>query len=355
MEELVSFWKDRRVFVTGHTGFKGTWLCSVLRLAGARVFGYALEPESSPSMFEVTDSEKFIESTIGDIRDLDRLRKAVQNADPEVVFHLAAQPFVRRSYNEPLETFDVNVMGTANLLEVCRSHEALRSIVVVTSDKCYENREWEWGYRENESMGGHDPYSASKGCAELVASSFRRSFFSSPGSAGLATARAGNVIGGGDWAEDRLLPDVFRAVESGTVLKIRSPDAVRPWQHVLEPVFGYLLLASALFKDSGNYSSAWNFGPVARDAVSVESILVALSRQIGFQYEVSRSSEHEAQYLYLDSSKASRNLGWNSRTDLDWALTKTVEWHQSLLSGNNAQEVTERQILEFQSIGSNKH
>jgi len=276
-------WKGRRVLVTGHTGFKGSWLSLWLQQLGAQVTGYALQSPTNPSLFEVAQVARGMKSVIGDIREGDKLAIAMRQAAPNIVFHLAAQPLVRRSYEDPFQTYSTNVMGTVNLLEAVRKTSSVRAVVNVTTDKCYENKEWVWGYRENESMGGFDPYSSSKGCAELITAAYRNSFFTSSNQGGfqvaLATARAGNVIGGGDWAEDRLIPDILRAIGSGQSVKIRNPHAIRPWQHVLEPLSGYLTLAEALYTQGPKLAEAFNFGPALEDAKPVQWIVEQLTRQ----------------------------------------------------------------------------
>ena len=343
------FWSGKNVLVTGHTGFKGSWLCLMLEMAGARVSGYALAPPTEPSLFEIAKiDESLICNYIADVRDADRLRDVVQESEPEIIFHLAAQSLVRYSYDHPLETFDVNVMGTAKLLEVARGCSSVQTIINITTDKCYENREWEWAYREDEPLGGRDPYSASKACAEIVTAAYRNSFLAKSGK-GLATARAGNVIGGGDWATDRLLPDFFRAMECDEVLKVRSPDAVRPWQHVLEPLSGYIRLAELTHHDAENFSSAWNFGPSDDDARSVSWILNHLSADMeGAVWEIEDGEKvHEAQYLKLDSSRARQHLGWAPRWNLPTALEMTAAWMEQWRAGNDMRQVCIDQIQQY--------
>jgi CDP-glucose 4,6-dehydratase len=341
-----SFWNGKKVLVTGHTGFKGSWLCLMLQLAGARVSGYALAPPTEPSLFEIAKIDEFLFCNyISDVRDADRLSAAMQADEPEIVFHLAAQSLVRYSYAKPLETFDVNVMGTATLLEVARNYSSVKTVVNVTTDKCYENREWEWAYREYEPLGGRDPYSASKACAEIVSAAYRDSFLAKSGKS-LATVRAGNVIGGGDWATDRLLPDFFRSVERNEVLKIRSPDAIRPWQHILEPLSGYVRLAELMYQNAGKFSSAWNFGPSDDDAKSVSWILDYLSARIdGAAWEIEGGEKvHEAQYLKLDSSRARQYLGWVPKWNLPRALEMTYVWMESWRAGKDMKQVCVNQI-----------
>ena len=326
-----NFWRGKRVFLTGHTGFKGGWLSLWLQSMGAEVHGYALNPPTETNLFTVADVGRGMASSeIADIRDADKLRHAMRAARPEIVFHMAAQPLVRYSYDHPAETYAVNVMGTVHLLEAVRATPGVKAVVNITTDKCYENREWVWGYRENEAMGGFDPYSSSKGCAELVTAAYRRSFLESAGVA-LASARAGNVIGGGDWAADRLIPDFLRAMDAGETLKMRSPQSTRPWQHVLEPLSGYLMLAERLYADGATFAEAWNFGPVDEDARSVQWIIERLAemrKDVNWQCDET-PQPHEAHYLKLDSSKAHNQLSWQPRWRLQAALHKTLEWHQA--------------------------
>ena len=348
------FWRDRSVFVTGHTGFKGGWLSLTLADAGARVHGYSLEPPTEPSLFETARvADRLASHVTGDVRDERVLREAMQAARPEVVFHLAAQPLVRQSYRQPAETYAINVMGTVHLLEAVRATPEVAAVVNVTTDKCYENKEWAWGYRESEPLGGRDPYSNSKACSELVAAAYRDSFLASAG-VRLATARAGNVIGGGDWAADRLVPDFFRAMQSGVPLAVRYPGAIRPWQHVLEPVGGYLLLAERLASLGAEYAQAWNFGPADDDARPVSWLLDRLAERAAAAQWSRAGGEHghEAGYLKLDSSKARQDLGWRPRWDLTAALDKTLEWHAAWLAGRDMQQVCLRQIHEHAGAGT---
>lgn len=317
----------------------------LLRSLGARVDGYALAPPTSPSLFVEAGVESMLAShTLADIRDLSALTEALGRANPDIVLHLAAQPLVRYSYREPVETFAVNVMGTVNLLEAVRLHGGVRAVVNVTTDKCYENREWLWPYRENEAMGGHDPYSASKGCAELVTAAYRASFLATDG-VNVATARAGNVIGGGDWAADRLIPDFLRAIDQNAQLVIRSPRSTRPWQHVLEPLSGYLMLAEQLFNEGAGFSEGWNFGPREEDAKPVVWLLEQLATLFpGMNWRTEESSLHEAHYLSLDSSKAHHRLGWRPRWNLPIALAQTAAWHKAWRNGEDMAAFTQEQI-----------
>ena len=360
MENMVnptpSFWSGRRVFVTGHTGFKGGWLTLWLRSLGAEVHGFALSPNASPNLFEVARVAAAVaSSTIADLRDFAAVRAAVERARPDVVFHLAAQPLVRESYRAPVDTYAINVLGLVHLLESLRLVGSVPAVVNVTTDKCYENREWPWPYREDDALGGHDPYATSKACAELVTASYRRAFLADAGIA-VATARAGNVIGGGDWAIDRLVPDVLRAVGAGVPLVVRAPQAIRPWQHVLEPLSGYLRLAERLHADGSRFAEAWNFGPFDDDARSVAWIVGRLvARYPGASWCHDNSEQpHEAQYLKLDHSKARTCLGWRPRWRLDDALDRTVEWHDAWRRGEDMQETTFAQIARYVMVGEDR-
>ena len=327
-------YKGKKVLVTGHTGFKGSWICIWLRELGAEVIGYSLEPHTNPNHFELLNLD--IISIIGDIRDRDKLNGVFKTYKPEIVFHLAAQPLVRYSYINPIETFETNVMGTVNVFEACRTSESVKAIVNITSDKCYENREWVWGYRENDPMGGYDPYSSSKGCAELVTNSYRRSFFN-PEDYGkkhnilLASARAGNVIGGGDWSEDRLIPDIVRAISTNEKLYIRNPKATRPWQHVLEPLSGYLILGQKVLEGKTEFADAWNFGPGEESHIDVEMVVKSVRERWGrFEYDINTNLDnpHESKLLKLDCSKAHTLLKWKPIWDFDKALDVTVRWYR---------------------------
>ena len=351
-EAIVSaeFWRGRRVLLTGHTGFKGAWLALWLQRLGARVTGFALGIPTRPSLYELAHVAEGMESIEGDVRDFDAIAAALLVARPDVVIHMAAQSLVRPSFAEPRMTYEVNVMGTVNLLEAVRRDGTVRVVVNVTSDKCYENREWEWAYREDEPMGGHDPYSSSKGCAELVTDAFRRSFFSTGDATRVASARAGNVIGGGDWAEDRLIPDIMRAVFAERAVHVRSPDSVRPWQHVLNPLGGYLALAQALWS-SPELAGGWNFGPADEDARPVRWIVQRMAGRwpdrlhwVEDANTEQRLHLHEARYLKLDSSRARSLLGWRPRWGLGEALDATVAWYRALHAGAGMSAVTAEQI-----------
>ena len=351
------FWRGKRVFLTGHTGFKGSWLSLWLQSLGTELTGYALEPATQPSLFVAASVGRGMNSLIGDIRDAARLGKAIADAAPEIVIHMAAQALVRESYADPLETYSVNVMGTAQVLQAVRNCPTVQAVVSVTTDKCYENREWHWGYRETDHLGGHDPYSSSKACAEHVTAAYRASFFgaSTPGRhpASVATARAGNVIGGGDWSRDRLLPDILAAIQAGRPAVIRYPNAIRPWQHVMEPLCGYLTLAERLVGEKGNaFAQAWNFGPDDEDARPVQWIVEQmLSRWGGESRWVcdEQPQPHEATHLKLDCSKAHDQLGWRPRWGLAVALTAIVDWQRAHANGTDMRQLTLAQIRQFEA------
>jgi CDP-glucose 4,6-dehydratase len=351
-----SFWQGKRVFLTGHTGFKGSWMSLWLQSLGAELTGFSLEPPTQPSLFDVARVADGMRSIIGDVRDLSGLQAALQQAKPEIVIHMAAQALVRYSYQNPVETYATNVMGTVHLLESVRTTPGVKSVVIVTTDKCYENREWVWGYRENEPMGGYDPYSNSKGCAELVTAAYRNSYFNpeqySEHGVAVATGRAGNVIGGGDWAQDRLIPDMLRAVSKGDAVMIRSPHSIRPWQHVLEPLSGYMTLAERLYLDGTAFAESFNFGPYDSDAKPVEWIIERLCQVWGggASWRLDGQPQpHEATYLKLDCSKAHSRLAWRQRWNLEQAIEKIVHWHQAGNKGCDMRDTTLAQIASYQN------
>ncbi|XID90996.1 CDP-glucose 4,6-dehydratase [Paenibacillaceae bacterium WGS1546] len=350
-----NFWRGRKVGITGHTGFKGSWLALWLTAKGASVTGYAMRPDTEPALFGLSRLNETVVDIDGDVRDDGQLVKAIRQTRPEIVFHLAAQPLVRRSYADPAGTFATNVMGTVNLLEAVRRVDSVRAVVVVTTDKVYENREWLWGYREEEKLGGKDPYSASKAGAELAVSAYAASYFpeatyASHGVA-VATARAGNIIGGGDWSEDRLVPDCLRALQFGQPITLRNPRAVRPWQHVLAPLHGYMQLAQGLCKAGPAYQGAWNFGPEDRDALPVRQIAEALRRHWGSDCPIvtrEDGANRESGLLKLDSSRARSLLGWSPPWGLKEALSRTVEWHKAFLQGENVRRTCLDQIAAYE-------
>ncbi len=349
-----AFWQDKQVLITGHTGFKGGWLSLWLRYLGSQVIGYALDPPTEPSFFEATGIAQDMTSIIGDIREYDHVKDAVAKHRPKIVFHMAAQPLVLYSYENPIETYETNVLGTLHLLEAIRHVGGVKVVVIVTSDKCYENREWVWGYREGDPMGGYDPYSSSKGCAELLTAAFRASYFH-PRRHGtrrtaLASARAGNVIGGGDWAENRLIPDIIRCFIEGKPAEIRNPHAIRPWQHVLEPLGGYLLLAEKMWHDGTDFAEGWNFGPKDDDSKTVQWIAENMTRLWGEQVAwnaVPVEQLHEARYLKLDCSKAKARLDWQPVWNLSRALEATVEWYKAYQAEGDMHQVTVTQIQQY--------
>lgn len=350
------FWQGKRVFLTGHTGFKGSWLSLWLQQLGAVVTGYALQPPTNPSLFEIANVGHGMRSIIGDVRDAESLKRAMSDASPEIVIHMAAQPLVRYSYANPVETYATNVMGLVHLLEAVRATPGIRSIVNVTSDKCYENKEWLWGYRENEPMGGYDPYSNSKGCAELVTAAYRNSYFNPAKYAehdiAIASARAGNVIGGGDWAGDRLIPDIMHAITQGNPANIRNPHAIRPWQHVLEPLSGYLLLAQKLYEEGAGYAEGWNFGPNDEDAKPVQWIVERLTQAWGEGASWALDGgehPHEAHYLKLDCSKSKMRLDWYPKWHLEDALGTIIDWHRAHREGKDMHELMLHQIGAYNS------
>ena len=344
----MNFWKDKKVLITGHTGFKGSWLSLWLTMLGAKVYGYALKPPTEPNLYDLCRLDQMVDSTISDIRNLDKLDEVFGRIKPEIVFHMAAQSLVRDSYKIPVETFDINVMGTVNLFEAVRTCGEIKTVVNVTTDKVYENTNKKSGYRENEAFGGYDPYSASKACSEIVTSSFRRSFFKD--NVAVASARAGNVIGGGDFATDRLIPDFVRSIASKQSIEIRNPKAVRPWQYVLDPLHGYMILAEKLFNHGNKYAQGWNFGPDAADKKNVEWIVKAICKKWdgNASYNIDRSKHpHEAENLMLDSSKAKKLLKWKSKYDIGSGLDKVVEWTKEYIDGKNARDICLKQICEY--------
>jgi len=349
-----SFWSGKRVFLTGHTGFKGAWLSHWLVSLGAMVKGYSLEPPTEPNLFDTLGLAADLESDIGDIRDHERLTASVMVFRPEIIFHLAAQPLVRLSYREPRLTYETNVMGTLNLFEAVRACDSVRSVVTITTDKCYENKEWVWGYRETDPMGGYDPYSSSKACAELLTAAYRHSYFN-PDAYGrshgvsLASARAGNVIGGGDWALDRLLPDCVRSLAKGVTISIRNPHATRPWQHVLDPLAGYLVLAERMYTDGLGYCEGWNFGPGDEGVMDVENVVkTAIEAWGSGGYSITPDADlHEAQLLKLDPSKAHARLGWSTKLDVRSAIRWSIDWYAGYYRGANIVELMKAQIDEY--------
>lgn len=351
------FWQGKKVFLTGHTGFKGSWLCMWLSILGAKVTGYALQPPTNPSLFELCHIEQLMISVYGDVRDGGLLKQTMCEAKPDIVIHMAAQPLVGESYKLPAETYAINVMGTVNLFEAVRHCDSVKAVINVTTDKCYENKEWVWGYRENEAMGGYDPYSSSKACSELVTASYRSSFFNpceyEKHGVAVASARAGNVIGGGDWAKDRLIPDCIQALSHKKEIIIRNPEAIRPWQHVLEPLSGYLLLAQRLYEGGITFAEPWNFGPNDADARSVEWIVQQMCILWGnnASYLVNDGVlVHEANYLKLDCSKAKMRLGWQPYWDLSISLRKIHEWYIAHQAGDSLDKVCREQIEEYTNI-----
>lgn len=350
------FWHDKRVLLTGHTGFKGSWMSLWLQHLGAHVSGYALAPPTQPSLFEIGRVAEGMHSVDADIRELAALERVIRERQPEIVIHMAAQALVRHSYDNPIETYSTNVMGTVNLLEAVRRAGTVRVVLNITSDKCYENKEWMWGYRENEPMGGHDPYSSSKGCAELVTEAYRSSFFSAPDSPTvIASARAGNVIGGGDWATDRLIPDTIRAFMNGSAVSIRNPDAIRPWQHVLEPLSGYLTLVEHLWDGGQAFASGWNFGPADQDARPVLWIVEKMIDLWGADahYELDGQPQpHEANYLKLDNSKARNLLAWTPQLDLAQTLKWLTNWYKAYQRRDDMRALTLAHIQAFQDLSA---
>lgn len=347
------FWRGRKVYLTGHTGFKGSWTTLWLLEMGAEVTGYSLAPDTKPSLFEVSGLAKDIRSEIGDIRDFSKFSASLKNAKPEIVIHMAAQPLVRLSYRHPIETYETNVMGTVNLMQGLREIPSLRAAVIVTTDKCYENPELNVPFKEDDPLGGHDPYSSSKACTEIVTSAMRRSFFSAS-KAGIGTARAGNVIGGGDWAADRLVPDIVRSLQQKETVTVRNPDSVRPWQHVLEPIGGYLTLAEKLFNNGPEYAEAWNFGPMPESACPVHKIANKMTSLWDGRTEWKVDSKikrlHEAQFLQLSTAKAESRLGWRPALTLDETLEWTCDWYRKFQTEpESARKLCQTQIQHYSS------
>ena len=352
-----TFWKGKKVLITGHTGFKGSWLSLWLQTKGVNTVGYSLPPPTKPSLFEIANISEGMVSIKGDVRDLDHLKAVIAEHTPEIVIHMAAQSLVRYSYSNPIETYSTNVMGTANVLEAIRQTDSVKVVLIITSDKCYENREWLWGYRENDPMGGHDPYSSSKGCAELVTSAYRSSYFSKKDcqtkSVALASARAGNVIGGGDWAPDRLIPDIMKGIMEDRPVVIRYPNAIRPWQHVFEPLRGYLTLTEMLWQQGGDFAGAWNFGPNNVDARPVSWIADHLTKLWGdgaIWESDSIHHPHEATYLKLDCSKVKSLLGWLPALDLTTTLQWIVEWYRAYRQEKDMRQVTGAEISRYERL-----
>lgn len=353
----MSFWQGKKVLITGHTGFKGSWLSLWLQKLGAKVVGYSLEPPTIPSLFKVAKVDENMISVINDIRNKEILVNTIKKYKPEIIFHLAAQPLVRKSYYDPVETFEINVMGTVNLLDAIRMSDSVKVVVNVTSDKCYENKEWSWGYRETDPMGGYDPYSCSKGCSELITNSFRQSYFKEK-NIYLSSVRAGNVIGGGDWATDRLVPDIIKALINKKSLNIRNPLAIRPWQHVLEPLNGYMMLAEAMWKNGEKYSEAWNFGPNDDNVVSVGELVNKLISCWDENIKVNNFNymePHEATFLKLDSSKSKNKLGCSPKLNLEDTLIWTTEWYKkNIVNNDNMKYFTLKQIEDYERLGRSK-
>jgi CDP-glucose 4,6-dehydratase len=356
MENLVinpNFWKNKRVFLTGHTGFKGAWLSLWLQNLGANVCGYALNPPTEPSLFALADIKRGMASVEGDVRDFKKLQTTIREFKPEIVIHMAAQALVRSSYEDPVETYSTNVMGTVNLFEILRTTSSVQTILNVTSDKCYENKEISQGYSEDSPFGGHDPYSSSKGCAELVTSAFRKSFFGTKNSPSLASARAGNVIGGGDWAADRLIPDFIRAAQKNETIKIRNPLSTRPWQHVLDPIHGYMMLTENLWQKGPKFAEGWNFGPSEEESKTVgflaDRICQLWNGQIKWEKD-GAPQVHEAKSLSLNCKKANDLLGWRPKLNLENSLKWTMDWYQGFETKVNLRALTEKQIKTFQDL-----
>ncbi|MDC0601549.1 CDP-glucose 4,6-dehydratase [Aliiglaciecola sp.] len=352
----INFWKGKRVLITGHTGFKGSWLCLWLKSLGAEISGYALSPNLTHNLFDAAQIRNDITHHVGNLADPKFLQDCINQQRPQIVFHLAAQAIVRESYESPKQTYETNVMGTLNLLEACRNCKSIKAMVIVSTDKCYENKEWHWGYRESDELGGHDPYSSSKACMEILISSYRRSYFSGDFDAqkklAIATARAGNVIGGGDWAKDRLVPDILDAIKKKSSISLRYPYSIRPWQHVLEPLSGYINLAEKLYSDGTEYAKAWNFGPEDESAKTVRWITDFVIKNYPSDIKIiedERDSPHEAKYLKLDCSQSKNSLNWRAKWDLESALLKVIEWSKSTQQDEHPRAVCLRQIAAYES------
>ena len=348
--DFLSLFYGKKVFITGHTGFKGTWLTYLLNILGAEVCGFSLGNVSSSCHFNLLSLDRKIKHITSDVRDEASIDRAIREFQPEIVFHLAAQALVKDSYANPVRTFSTNIMGSVNLLEAVKNCHSVRSLVYITSDKCYENVEWIWGYRENDKLGGHDPYSASKGAAEIVFSAYMRSFFDLRTKFGAASTRAGNVIGGGDWAVDRIVPDCIRSIDSNTPIKLRNPNSTRPWQHVLEPISGYLQLAAALYEQPKKYSGSWNFGPSISKAITVEEVALKIIRYIGrgsIEIESPNDNQHEANLLQLNCDKARQLLEWHPRWEVEKTIEETAKWYALFLQGNKIEDITKEQIYDY--------
>jgi CDP-glucose 4,6-dehydratase len=350
MNEILSSYKGKKVFITGHTGFKGSWLSYLMLQLGAEVRGYSLEMHTDPNHFGLLNLDTKIDHVLGDICNLSILEKSIIDFEPDYVFHLAAQAIVKDSYENPVKTFNSNIIGSVNLLESVKRCPSVRALIFITSDKCYENFEWVWGYRENDQLGGHDPYSASKGAAELVFSAYSRSFFSQRKNLGVASARAGNVIGGGDWAADRIIPDCIRAIIDSLPIKLRNPNATRPWQHVLEPIYGYVTLGAYLYSDPEVFSGSWNFGPSTSEVRTVFEVANDIIKYIGqgsIEIDNENKSIHEANLLQLNCDKAKQMLGWHSRWNAKKTISSTAKWYKVFIDGGDIESITKEQINDY--------